>query len=216
MRNIFSALFLVIFSLAFCLLNTNAQTEPRQISGGVLNGKAVKLPKPEYPPAAKAVNASGAVNVQILIDEEGYVSEAKAVSGHALLRKASEDAALKAKFTPTYLEGKAVKVSGIIVYNFSNNNEKSEDFLTEKAIHLPQPLYPANVEKSATGRTVRVQVTIDKEGNVISAKAVSGNPVFYEVSEKAAKEAKFKPIELNGEKVEVTGILTYKFVPENK
>ena len=36
----------------------------RQISGGVLNGKATSLPKPRYPPAARAVRASGAVSVR--------------------------------------------------------------------------------------------------------------------------------------------------------
>ena len=86
------------------------------ISGGVLNGKATNLVKPEYPPGAG--EARGAVNVQVTIDEEGNVISAKAVSGHPLLRPASEDAAKKSKFKPTLLEGKPVKLTGIIVYNF--------------------------------------------------------------------------------------------------
>lgn len=88
------------------------------ISGGVLNGKAVELPKPLYPTAAKAVRASGAVNVQVTIDENGQVISASAVSGHPLLRSSAEQAARIAKFTPTILSGKVVKVSGVIVYNF--------------------------------------------------------------------------------------------------
>jgi TonB family protein len=88
------------------------------VSGGVLNGKATSLPKPSYPAAAKAVNASGSVSVQVLIDEEGNVVSANAVSGHPLLRMASEEAARGAKFAPTMLSGQKVKVSGVIVYNF--------------------------------------------------------------------------------------------------
>jgi TonB family protein len=91
---------------------------PKQISGGVLNGKAVSLPKPPYPPAARAVNAEGAVSVQVLIDEEGNVVSANAVSGHPLLRAASVEAARAAKFSPTRLMDQPVKVSGIITYNF--------------------------------------------------------------------------------------------------
>lgn len=91
---------------------------PKSISGGVLNGKATSLPKPEYPPAAMAVRASGAVSVQVLIDENGDVVSANAVSGHPLLRAASEAAARGAKFSPTLLEGNPVKVSGVITYNF--------------------------------------------------------------------------------------------------
>lgn len=91
---------------------------PKQISGGVLNGKAISLPKPPYPPAAKAVRASGSVSVQVLIDENGSVVSASAVSGHPLLRAAAASAARGARFSPTKLSGQPVKVSGVITYNF--------------------------------------------------------------------------------------------------
>jgi len=88
---------------------------------GVINGLATSLPKPPYPPAAVAVNAQGKVDVQVLIDESGKVVSAKAVSGHPLLRAAAERAAWSARFTPTYLSKVAVKVTGVIVYNFTKN-----------------------------------------------------------------------------------------------
>src|ERR1051326_7026592 len=56
-------------------------TPPRApISGGVLNGKAISLPKPAYPAIAKAAHAAGTVTVQVLIDENGNVVSAKAIS----------------------------------------------------------------------------------------------------------------------------------------
>jgi TonB family protein len=88
------------------------------VSGGVVNGKATSLPKPPYPAAAKAVRASGAVSVQVLISEDGAVLSANATSGHPLLRAAAEQAARGARFSPTMLSGQKVKVSGVIVYNF--------------------------------------------------------------------------------------------------
>lgn len=91
---------------------------PKKISGGVLNGKATSLPKPPYPAAARAVRASGAVNVQVTISESGSVVSASAVSGHPLLRQAAEQAARSARFAPTLLSGQAVSVTGVIVYNF--------------------------------------------------------------------------------------------------
>ena len=92
---------------------------PKTVSGGVVNGKAVNLVKPPYPPAAKAVRASGTVSVQVTIDENGNVISAAAVSGHALLRAAAESAARSSKFSPTMLSGQKVKVTGTIVYNFA-------------------------------------------------------------------------------------------------
>jgi protein TonB len=91
---------------------------PKKISGGVLNGKATSLPKPPYPATARAVRASGAVNVQVTISESGSVVSASAVSGHPLLRQAAEQAARGAKFAPTLLSGQPVSVTGVIVYNF--------------------------------------------------------------------------------------------------
>ncbi len=88
------------------------------VMGGVLNGKAISKPQPSYPSDAKAAGAQGTVTVRILVDEEGRVVEAQAVSGHELLRHASETAARKTRFAPTRLSGQPVKVSGLITYNF--------------------------------------------------------------------------------------------------
>lgn len=88
------------------------------ISGGVLNGKAVSLPKPPYPAIARSAHASGTVTVQVTIDENGNVISARAVSGHPLLQAAAVSAARQAKFSPTKLSGQPVKVTGVITYNF--------------------------------------------------------------------------------------------------
>ena len=97
-----------------------AKPTPRAapISGGVLNGKAISLPKPAYPAIARAAHASGTVVVQVLIDENGSVVSAHAVSGHPLLQGAAVGAARQAKFSPTKLSGQPVKVTGVIQYNF--------------------------------------------------------------------------------------------------
>jgi TonB family protein len=94
-------------------------TPPRApISGGVLNGKAISLPKPAYPPIARQARASGQVVVQVTIDENGSVISAHAVSGHPLLQAAATAAARGARFSPTKLSGQPVKVTGVIQYNF--------------------------------------------------------------------------------------------------
>jgi TonB family protein len=122
----FKIFFLILLFLGVGLSEISAQgdggapvgPQPKTISGGILNGKATNLVKPPYPAAAKAVRAEGAVNVQVTIDEEGNVISATAVSGHPLLRAAAVQAARASKFSPTRLSGQAVKVTGVIVYNF--------------------------------------------------------------------------------------------------
>jgi Ca-activated chloride channel family protein len=99
---------------------TSPPTVPvKPVSGGVLNGKAVHLPKPQYPANARRIRAFGVVTVEVMLDEEGRVTSAHAVDGNISLRQSAVAAALLARFTPTILSGKPVKVAGIITYKFS-------------------------------------------------------------------------------------------------
>ena len=85
----------------------------------ILNGKAISLPKPEYSPDARARRLSGTVVVRVEIDEEGKVLSAKDIcQGPPFLSEASVNSALKARFTPTLLNGQPIKVTGVIQYNF--------------------------------------------------------------------------------------------------
>ena len=90
----------------------------QRVTSIVLASKAISLPQPPYPPLAKQTGVHGAVQVQILVDETGRVISAHAVSGHPFLNPSAEQAAQRARFTPTTLNGQAVKVQGVIVYNF--------------------------------------------------------------------------------------------------
>src|SRR6266566_3080638 len=93
--------------------------EKAPIQGGVLNGKALSLPQPEYPAIAAQARASGTVVVQVTVDEAGNVISAHAVSGHPLLQAAAVSAARLARFSPTSLMGEPVKVTGVLTYNFA-------------------------------------------------------------------------------------------------
>jgi TonB family protein len=91
------------------------KTAAEKITETILNDEAVSLPKPIYPPAAKAVRASGEVRVEIAVDAKGNVQMAKAVSGNPFLRAAAEQAARQAKFKP-------LPMNGILIFNFSAPN----------------------------------------------------------------------------------------------
>jgi len=90
---------------------------PRE--GGILNSKAIELPAPKYPAEAKKIHAFGQVQVQVVVDETGKVISAEALFGPETLRQAAVDAAKLARFKPTMIGGVAVKVSGILTYEFT-------------------------------------------------------------------------------------------------
>ncbi len=103
--------------------DNNTKPQPNQnqkkgpISGGVLNSKTIYFPQPDV-----SGEANGVVIVQVLVDEQGSVIEAKAVSGPANLQAAAVTVARLARFSPTLLLGEAVKVTGTLTYNFAKSN----------------------------------------------------------------------------------------------
>jgi TonB family protein len=83
-----------------------------------LRGKAISKPKPIYPKQAKAAKVSGAVKVDVVIDEKGRVIWAGAVAGEPMLQEASRRAACRARYSPTVISNRAVKTQTSIRYNF--------------------------------------------------------------------------------------------------
>src|SRR5688572_3903133 len=166
---------LSVFAIAFFALFVGSglvlaqDPTPKVINGGVLNGKAVSLPKPPYPAEAREATAEGAVAVDVIIDETGAVigaeaqiqdqSVKKSEDGtwieirevHPALRAAAEEAARNARFSPTLLSGQPVQVKGRVVYNFVVGGKEvlttqrgvSGGILNGKAANLPLPEYPA-------------------------------------------------------------------------
>lgn len=234
------ALFFLLLGIVMLSVTILAQdTLPKKINGGILNGKAISLPRPAYPEEAKAAGLEGTVYVNVVIDESGNVVSAVASTdthkvyrskgevaaeqevppADPILREAAEKAALEAKFAPTRLSGEPVKVAGTIVYNFvtkksavvDQTNPDSE-VLNGKAISLPRPGYPPAAKAVKAEGVVIVKVVIDEGGEVISATAVSGHPLLRAAAVEAAKAAKFAPTIVDGRTAKVVGHLTYNFV----
>ena len=87
------------------------------VAVGILNGKTVAMPGPRYPVGA---TGSGRVVVRVLADERGIVTSALAVNGPSQFYDVTIAAALKARFKPKNLNGRGVKVSGLLVYDFKH------------------------------------------------------------------------------------------------
>lgn len=100
--------------------------KPNAVSGdddslsdaGILNSRAIDLPKPVYPAAAKKDRISGQVQVKVVLDETGKVVSAEATFGPEELRAAAVEAAKRARFKPTIVGDVPQKVFGIVLYDF--------------------------------------------------------------------------------------------------
>jgi Ca-activated chloride channel family protein len=203
---------------------SGARVIPKTISGGVINGKAVSLPAPKMPAAASAVGAIGSVAVQVLIDENGNVISSSAVSGHLLLRIAAENAARNSKFAPTQLSGQPIKVSGVIIYNFSSGTtnivsststpEESEPPLTpemKKQRLFEEKLHPqilAIIENLKTQNPQNIKENFVKNGK--AKIEIWLTEITPEVREKLLKSG-FEVIEQNQQKFLIGVIVVENF-----
>lgn len=98
--------------------------EPKKVpvSPEVLQERVIKKASPVYPSEvgakARTSRVVGLVNVQVLISEEGQVIETIA-EGLEQFREAAIEAARQWTFKPMIIEGKAVRMSGLLSFNFT-------------------------------------------------------------------------------------------------
>jgi len=93
--------------------------EPEKVSESDLQSRVITRVKPFYPPSAKKMKATGPVEVEITISEEGLVIEATAISGHFALRSAAVEAARKWVFKPAILNGVQVRMKSVLTFIFA-------------------------------------------------------------------------------------------------
>jgi Gram-negative bacterial TonB protein C-terminal len=211
-------LILLIFVLCNLAFGQNNKSE-RTLKLGIINGQASFLPKPVYTQEAKDFCACGKVEVEVLVDEKGNVIQAKAISGDELLRESSVEAAKKAKFKHSEFNS---KVRGIIVYNYDSFAPKcivTNRIVNDRAIYLPKPIvknivHPMHL-KLQKDEIVKVEIILDRQGKVISARAISGHTMLRSVCEKAALKAKFSEIN-DVPLIRIKTYLAYRIKPSSE
>ncbi len=166
---------------------TNGETPKKvNVSNGVLQGTALKKAQPTYPPVAKAAKASGAVQVQITVSEEGKVIDAVAVSGHPLLREAALDAAKQWEFKPTMVNGQAVKVQGTLTFNFTlagEENNSASNGEPAQMMKMRAPAFNSNTESLGKQTMEGIEVEGKRTVTTIPVGAIGNERPIEIVSE---------------------------------
>lgn len=94
-----------------------------------------------------------------------------------------------------------------------NNEIFRKMMIVDLALKMTNPEYPLAARSVRASGTVAIEVTIDEDGNVVSAERVSGDPLLAPSAVNAAKKAKFIPSVSKGAPIKITGIVVYNFVP---
>jgi TonB family protein len=98
-----------------------AASVPVRPGGDVREPRRIQYVAPEYPELARATRVAGIVILECVLDEQGRVQDVRVLRGHALLAPAAVDAVQRWRYTPTYLNGVAVRVVMTVTVNFTLN-----------------------------------------------------------------------------------------------
>jgi TonB family protein len=167
-----TALFIAYLFIAVPVTNAQTQETPQQKiplvvrkSTGVLQKSAIYRVEPDYPQEAKAQGISGAVVIEVRVDQSGNVVSTTPVSGQQLLVDAAMRALKNWKFAQTKLSGVAVQAFGNVAFYFAADGK----VLDAEAIHPTGSELP-----NAPTVTVRAEsamaVINDKEAKELSQK----------------------------------------------
>lgn len=84
--------------------------------------------------------------------------------------------------------------------------------IESKVIRKAVPPYPELAKRARAFGPVPVQILLDEQGRVVSARATAGHPLLRLAAEQAAYQTRFSPTLLSNQPVKVSGIITFNFV----
>lgn len=167
---------------------SHAGIQKVDVSAGALQRNPIKRVNPTYPQIAKAAKATGIVQVQTTISEEGKVIEATAISGHPLLRDAAVEAARQWEFPPTEVSGQPVKVKSVLTFNFTLQGEETASGNTVAAqpaqgVRMRMPAFNTNTESLGKQMIEGVEAEGKRTVTTIPAGAIGNERSIEIVSE---------------------------------
>jgi TonB family protein len=181
----------------------------------------IKTQKPPYPDEAREQKLQGQVVVRAFVSETGDVENVEEVSGDSILAKAATDAVKEWKFKPFIKDGKPVKASTKLAFNFAfSENINKEKVPTDlpasvKRVRISAgvsggllirrvtPAYPPEARRAHIQGTVILHAVIDKEGKIADLQVVSGPKELTQAAIGAVQQWRYKPYLLMGAPVEV-------------
>lgn len=139
-------------------------------------------------------NESAKIILKRLQDEQAKVEKLKAEQAKIEEAKKQEAAKIEAAKTP--VTPKSIEVGT----------------LNNLAIKLAQPIYPTTAQQMNIQGRITVQVELDEEGKIVSAKSVNGPQILRTAAEDAVRRSKFKPSMIGTQAVKTTGVIVFNFV----
>ncbi len=163
-------------------------------------GQAMHKADAIYPKEAAEKGVEGRVVVEITVNEQGEVADARVKDGPELLRRAAIDAARQWRFSnPT-----KQRIVATLAYEFrlgaeqrkatppatqqSGPDRPGKDEPGIKLIKRVDPVYPEEAQEKGVEGKVVVEITINEKGEVSYARVIEGPELLHKAALEAAKQ----------------------------
>lgn len=214
------------FLLPGCNRTFKPVPSPLRVSADTLQLHHLSGAMPLYPEAAKKQHVQGIVVLSVDVDKQGAVSQTRILAGNPLLASAAQAAVKQWKYRPVVEDGTAYAVTGDVLITFGLGMnpwaaERGESPIKPVSCPAPggtlahsvEPEYPPQARIARIMGDVVLQISIDKQGRVTDAKALSGHPMLAIVAMNAVKQWRYQPYTLGDAPVAVKTFITVKFRP---
>ena len=169
------------------------QAPPAKFQAGERAPRKVKDVRPIYPAAAKEAGVQGVVILEVTIETDGTVSNARVLRSVPMLDEAAVDAALQWQFEET---GRRLILA--VTVNFKLDEGPAEEARTDR-VKAPvklkdvRPVYPEEARKAGVEGVVIVEASIAPDGTVSAAKVLRSIPMLDQAALDAVRQWLFSP-----------------------
>lgn len=200
--------------------NNREEHAPVKISPTELMDHIVSCVSPILPGALDAV---GSLRFLVTVDREGVVQEAKPLTSGTLLVPYGEKALRQWRFSPMTAGAETIPMQGVVVVSMGwdryepnprcpaipvvLNSGEIESLIDEQQ----QISHPRSTIGTTLKGNVQVQVTVDRDGRVIDAGALSGELSTCEAILTSVRGWKFRRYYQNERPVRFTGTIDVSF-----
>ena len=98
--------------------------------------------------------------------------------------------------------------------NAQNAQNTQNEEMVRRAKTKVQPSYPRTAVTAHVGGAVAVLVTVNEQGNVVEARAISGPSLLWGAAVDAARRWKFKPSTIGGVAAKTSKTIVFNFKSE--
>jgi TonB family protein len=198
----------LLLVIAVFAITSSAVAKPQQQEQRLT---VVRQVAPVYPDEAKRAKVEGRVTLDVTVEQNGEVSMAKVLNGHQLLQQAAVDAAKQWRFSNPFNDPVTIQLTLVFALKAGSDAEKQHASTAERSLtntYKVDAVYPEEAKRRDIQGEVSVEITVNENGEVIDARAVSGNDALRQAAVHAARQFRFS----NNRKTTVAATLTFNFV----